>query len=155
MAVAIHINYDTKVLSHVTGVDHDCLCISKDSPSSVNDTDAVKTGIVFSDEGGSADQLKTYLTAVLALMVSASDNADYRYLAQTYTVGKHFGQAVAFYKTALGTSHWTFKKLLHANTLEPRVGDFSIEFNLDGDYDEASTPAKTFYDDLLTKKNLL
>jgi hypothetical protein len=155
MAVAIHINYDTKVISHVTGVANDVLCISKDSPSSVNDTDAVETGIVFSDEGGSADQLKTYLTAVLALMVAASDNADYRYLAQQYTVGEHRGDAVAFYKSALGTSHWTLKKLMHANVQEPRVGNYSIEFNLDGDYDEAGTAAKTFYDALLTKKNLL
>lgn len=155
MAVAIHINYDTKVISHVTGVDNDCLCISKVSPTSTSDTDAVETGIVFSDEGGSADQLKTYLTAVLALMVSASDNADYRYLAQQYTVGEHRGDAVAFYKTALGTSHWTFKKFHHANALEPRVGNYTFEFNFDGDYDEASTPAKTFYDALLTKKNLL
>ncbi len=155
MAVAIHINYDTKVISHVTGVAYDCLCISSDSPSSINDTDAVKSGIVFSDEGGSSDDLKTYLTAVLALMVDASDNTDFRYLDTQYEVGTSKGDAVAFYKSALGTSHWTIKKLGQHNDQEPRVGEYSIEFNLDGDYDESSTPAKTFYDALLTKKGLL
>lgn len=155
MAVAIHINYDTKAISHVTGVTYDKLCISKTSPSSTSDTDAVNTGVVFSDEGGSSDQLKTYLTAVLALMVSASDNADYRYLAQPYTVGTALGDAVAFYKSDLGTSHWTIVKKSHANDQEPRTGDYSITLNFDGDYDEASSDAKTFYDALLTKKNLL
>jgi len=154
MAVAIHINYDTKVLSHVTGVTYDQLCISKTSPTSVNDTDAVAGGIVFSDKGGSSDQLKTYLTAVLALMVSASDNTDYRYLTEL-PVGTAIGDAVAFYKSDLGTSHWTFKKVHHINDQEPQVGNYSIEFNLDGDYDEASSKAKTFYDDLTTKVALL
>lgn len=154
MAIAIHINYDTRVISHVTGVDNDVLCVSKVSPTSAADADAVKSGIVFSDEGGSADQLKTYLTNMLTAMVAASDNADYRYTAVTQ-VGTAYASGTAFYKSALGTSHWTFRKLAHANDQEPRIGDYQFEFNLDGDYDEASTPAKTFYDALLAKKNLL
>lgn len=154
MAVAIHINYDTKVISHVTGVANDVLCISKDSPSSVNDTDAVATGIVLSDEGGSADQLKTFLTNVLSNMVTASSGSIYSYSAE-YVVGENVAKAVAFFHAGNGTSHWTIQTLKNANTLEPRVGEYRFEFNLDGDYDEASTDAKTFYDDLVTKKNLL
>lgn len=155
MAVAIHINYDTKTLSYVSGVDNDCLCVSKTDPSSSTDTDGVKNGVVFSDEGGSADQLKTYLTAVLTLMVSASDNADYRYLAQSYTVGTALGDAIAFYKSDLGTSHWTFIKKTSLNDQEPRREPYKLELSFDGDYDEAGSAAKTFYDTLSTYKDLL
>jgi len=153
MAVAIIINRNTKALTHVTGVVHDSLVIAERDADDVNDTDAVKGGVVFSDEGGSADQLKTYLTNMLTLMVAASDNADYRYLTPV-TVGTAVGDGVAFYHSTDGTSHWTFKKINHANDQEPRLGQYSIEFNLDGDYDVTSD-AKTFYDALLVKKNLL
>ena len=155
MAVAIHIDHNAKTLTHVTGVTYDQLNVSQDAPADVDDVNAVRTGIVFSDAGGSADDLKTYLTNVLATIVAASDAAGWAYGAYYDVGGAHVGTSQAFFHSGNGTTHVVLKRFEKAYAASPRNPDYQIEFSFDGDYDEAGTDAKTFYDDLLTKKNLL
>lgn len=152
MGRAIHINYDSKAITEVSGVSGYRLVISKKvSPSTEND---LKGGNVF--RTNTASELKTFLTALLTAISTSGTNNSYAYVDQHYDIGDAYqGHGEAFYHNENGTSHVTVRRFLKAYAASPRHEDFSWEANLDGKYNEASTDAKTFYDALLAAKNNL
>ena len=152
--IAVHINYNDFSLSHVTWVSGYRLCISKISPASINDVDAVNAGIVF--RTNTSAELKSYLTALLAAMVSAKSNGGYAYLTSPVAIGADYlGDGQAFYHTGNVTTHLVIKQLLSPSVVSPRFMPYQFEINLDGYYNDSSSDCDTFYDDLTTKKNLL